>query len=997
MKAKLLRLIFFILLLSIVNIAIERKGIQLTLSSNSLQTGKVQVFWDIGFGFSERLSKTKNIQPGHNKLWFNMPFSPFVKSVRFDIFESKNNTFVIHDVLLIHRNDVASVFDIKEAQIEQINNIRANQFVTTGSDPKIIFNNIQAIFFFNKYFIVSAVLSFFIIFFFKYNAHLKSLFIRLNISLSRIFQPLLRKFSNIKNNNFFYIFTILLICLVSVYPIFLGKSYDSPASQALLSSPGSINPTIPGISIEESSAAERFYGNDTGAYAWQTAPNLVAGMDSIINDGEFPFFNRFIGGGTPNFAQNVNSLLDPLNIFIILFSGDSWGFDLKFIFSKIIFIFGIFLLLNCFLREKNISFFVSIATIFLGYFHYRVIHPAINVLTYLPWLILLWVWVYQFFEKEAKETIKLLSYLSLIVILNFLVIQSGPLKETLIAMLIINLYGSSLLLFYTKNKIYKLPMIFLIGMAIVFVCSFNLLPFYNLLIESGSNYSDPSVNQRPLIYILGLFQKKLMFHEAGAITNIFFFVAIISFLTFFKDSIKDSVVRLAFIFFVICFCIVYTIFPAVVLIKIPFINNIHHLWDTFGVPMILFLIIMSAKSLEVFLTKDFDHKLKVLKISFIAYFLLSLIYLFFVRTYEPELNIFDSILVIFGTLLYLIWLIFKVNSNDSLIKYLLLFFVIHFFINTFHLKPTKLLDSFLTQPLPRGDYKISSKAIEFIKDYQINNDSPLRVIGFFNTEDSSTTLFPGFNTRLSIESFVQVDPMYNKHFKNVLDLGGLKNHNDWNWLRLLDENNISQTIPMLEKQNNLFIFTHNNVDLAKFNVHLAHKSDYSVWYLENAWPRAFVTNKLNRYNSDHELKSFLNQKASPNISLQKETHVKKLNTASDKYHNNAYNYNLTNNSLSFNVNVQNLNDFVVINNTYWEKDYKLYVNGQKAQYGLANGSNIYFQAEKIGINKVKLEYYPKFAYETSRLTVSILLLCFITVLLSACKNFIKFKQKKRIS
>lgn len=975
MKFKIIFLLFILSSLTLFYFVEERRGIEVSYNNLSSETGQFQVFFDLGDGFNEIDSKKKLIKLGKNTIWFNFPLFQYPNQLRFDFLNKKDIQFEINSIHIKHNKEKEYIFDERNFILDQLG-LENGIYNTLANDPKIVISKLPK----NK----SNVTSYIIFFILSFLVILipNKFFNSIKVALFDLSKGKISFFwSLLSNNQVFSIVTLVFFVVVSVYPIlFFGKSYDSPMGQALLSSPGSINPPIPGFDVTQSHY-DKFVGNDTGAFAWAIAPNQVAALKSIKNYQEFPYFNKYVGGGIANFSQSNNLILDPLNIFIYIFDGNSWGFDLKFIFSKLIFVLGIFFLTKFITKSNTDSLIIATMSIFIGYFHYRVQHPAIFSITYAPFLLHFWHRL-----KDSSDNLKYnqITFLSLIVLFNFLVINSGPLKEVSMIALMINLYGAALFLFgkpyYFKKFGKKLLVLFILSFSIFLVCSFNFILFLDYLSQNFSNYDTPSVTQLPLTYLLGFFNKELLRYSAGFSSNIFFLFVLVSFFMNIKMYLFSSRIMLALIFFVINFSLAYQVIPWQLIVKIPFLNNIYHLWDVFTFPAFLFLILFSANFLMILRNSNFEKNKRFILYVFLTYLTLGIFYLY--GEYINFEKVSDKGLIVFTLTLFSILLCYFIPKKNIHIKIIIgLICFINIFANTFHVKPFKFLDNFLTQPMNRGNYNFNSPSISFIKE-KLKNES-FRVIGFSDSE-SSHVLFPGFNTRLGIDGVVPVDPIRNPNFNYFLDTGDFINSNNWNWLRLLNYKTINSTRNLIDKLNIKYIISHRGINLSLYGLKKIHSSDYDVWINNSYWPKSFSTNKVIIYKNEEQLKKLLIKPLKPFVFIDsnKNNISKQLTT---KYHlNKGYNYQETNNSIRFTVD-SSKGDIIVINQNYYKDDYEFEINDVACKYFKVNVYMIGCKVVNDGLQQVSVEYKPKYANLSLYLTLSMITFCLLLLISSIFK------------
>ena len=128
---------------------------------------------------------------------------------------------------------------------------------------------------------------------------------------------------------------LVALCLSSYPIIFLGKSHFSPGYKVSMVYSGF--PYVPGY---QSLETERLSA-DRGAGPWQNLPYSRIQYKSIFVDGEFPFWNRYNSAGLPLFGQGQSQILDPLHWIAVASKGNSWGWDVKFLLSKLLFLIGL--------------------------------------------------------------------------------------------------------------------------------------------------------------------------------------------------------------------------------------------------------------------------------------------------------------------------------------------------------------------------------------------------------------------------------------------------------------------------------------------------------------------------------------------------------------------------------------------------------------------------------------------------------------------------------
>src|SRR5690606_4296230 len=137
-------------------------------------------------------------------------------------------------------------------------------------------------------------------------------------------------------------------------------------------------------------------GSDVGAIMWAHIPYSFM-QHRALAGGEVPLWNRYSATGTPLLAQGQSMLGDPLHLPVIAANGAAWAWDAKFLLAKWLFATGLAFSVFAVLRPPaagagisdsngsprlpgNVALaaaaLVALAAPFIGFFVYRINHPA---------------------------------------------------------------------------------------------------------------------------------------------------------------------------------------------------------------------------------------------------------------------------------------------------------------------------------------------------------------------------------------------------------------------------------------------------------------------------------------------------------------------------------------------------------------------------------------------------------------------------------------------
>ena len=184
--------------------------------------------------------------------------------------------------------------------------------------------------------------------------------------------------------------------------------------------------------------AAEIHGADTGAMDWAFFPAVVTQQRAIKQYGEFPLWNRYNSSGITMIGQGQMMLGDPLTWVQWLVGADALSFDIKFMFLRVIFAAALGLSVFTVTRALRPSAMVAFAAPFIGFFVFRVNHPAIFSLCYAPLILLAWLRLAYSPDPRAR-----FWWLAGLMAANWLVLNSGTVKEADMAILVLNAIGAA--------------------------------------------------------------------------------------------------------------------------------------------------------------------------------------------------------------------------------------------------------------------------------------------------------------------------------------------------------------------------------------------------------------------------------------------------------------------------------------------------------------------------------------------------------------------------
>ena len=175
-----------------------------------------------------------------------------------------------------------------------------------------------------------------------------------------------------------------LAVLINCYPVvFCNRSYVSPT--CVVGLVYSWWPPLPG-------GDPGFYvsqhGSDTYATMIWSVPTGFVESRSLLDYGELPLWNRYGHVGDTLIGQNETMLGDPLQLIVILGHGSAGAWDVKFVVAKFLFCAGFGLLILRLLGNRPLSLMFTALAAYCGAFFFINNHPAFFVFCYAPWILL---------------------------------------------------------------------------------------------------------------------------------------------------------------------------------------------------------------------------------------------------------------------------------------------------------------------------------------------------------------------------------------------------------------------------------------------------------------------------------------------------------------------------------------------------------------------------------------------------------------------------------
>ena len=930
--------------------------VEMAVSAN----GPSQIFFDTGRGTLQKDSiKLQVDSRGFQKYSFPVPST--IKSIRFDpidrtsvisikkaVIENVNgdtlknfpfqsfrpaqqisSMVVLENVLVIHTTENANdpIIEIEESSFNRKTNSWMNYFVQRG-------------WVYVGYALISLLI-----------------FIGLVKSGQQIFENMDRLINySIANPGKVIALVGLIAAVASCYPVvFFGKSFVHPASVgALYGAP----PWMPGLSLD--SFTENFRGSDVGATAWSFAPNSVVQHDSIFSYFEFPFWNRYVSGGLPLFAQGQSMIGDILH-WIPVFIDGNIGWDIKFVLSKAIFAIGMGLLVFRLTGKLISGLLITISSCFLGFFAFRFNHPTFFVLTYAPWIILQWERLGLALALPNPRTRTCVSQAFLLAAVTWLQLNAGAPKEGVITACFMHAFG--LLVFVEKlspkrGRIWSFVVAAGVGFVLVAITAPYWLLFLDLLGKSYTAYDIPTVSTFQPYMIIGFFDnfffQKYFNSLTAPSTNLFILFGVSSAFLALRQR-QSSIVYGIWVLFILAMTTAYGLIPKSILIVIPLINKINHVGDTFSEPMMIIALIIAGYGICDYLRANEKFKKAMIVLSIACFFGLWLI---LDCQNHSSFSIENRYLIMFFLVLICLALLWEhglsfIWKRKILISLLIcLFFLLHVRHGMHLMTGIAVIDTNVMNPTNRVNFAAKSKSIEYIKNEINKENKPMRVVG------EREVLFPGYSTRLGLEGLVSAEAIRSMYYEKLLAITYTP-PTPFGWLRLIKNDQIASRSASLDLLGVGYVVATPGTKMPQ-DMKLVHSSDLDVWKRESVWPRAFFVNKIIEVHKTSDISDALADNSRVPFAAVESQYISQGiidNNVSYKMVP-AREYRLTSNSTNFSVEASSPG-IIVLGETYYPGDFVASLNGEEVGYIRVNEASKGIWVNKAGKYDVSFTYRPE--------------------------------------
>lgn len=764
--------------------------------------------------------------------------------------------------------------------------------------------------------------------------------------------------------------------IASAYPVvFLGKSFVSPNGGTLLLYDG--YPTLPGYGSRDFVDVR---GSDVNAVLWAHVGYSMVAHRALAR-GELPLWNRYNSAGTPLLGQGQSMFGDPLHLFVILCDGAAWAWDIKYLVAKWLFAVGLGLLVFAVARDLPSALIVSAVAPFIGFFVFRLNHPAIFSLSYAPWALYCWLRVAQAVSRPATT-----RWAAGLMLANLALLGSGTVKEAWLLLLTMNFSGACVLLAANapwRTRLAKLAALAWAGALFALLTAPLWATFLHTLGNARTAYTAAGAYQLPPSLLLGAFDELFYRPVAGGYVldpslNFLLLLGLLYFLATLRRNLADRIVAALAASSIVPLAFAFGLVPASWIMRAPFLGNVMHIDNCFLCALIVLWSVLAgvgfAQAARRLGTAEGRGDLVA------AGLLLFALVFAWIANRQVALRLFGAISTlaplrpgetipvapfIWGSLAALLaasaglaWAVRRSLVRGVFTPAVGLFVALCAVVMLWRhgMQAAAVgFENYTVRPTGRADFHASSDAVSFLRGAQARE--PSRGFGL------DGNFFPGWTGVYGLETIYSADALVSPFLRELVDLLPGASHD---WRLTLAPENIAAARPFFDALNvRYYLDRARGRDRLGPSLHPVAFADLDVYESPGVWPRAFFTDRLALYDEAPDFvqqidsgdgrpfaaaqrKSAADTPAPP--TLAPELAGRAIVPASE--------YRLTENTTSFTVRAST-RGVIVLTETFWPGDFRAELNGRKAPVLRLNHAFKGVAVEAAGDYRVTFRCVPK--------------------------------------
>lgn len=739
-----------------------------------------------------------------------------------------------------------------------------------------------------------------------------------------------------------------LTTVASAYPVvFLGKSYVSPNLGTVLLYDRF--PTLPRDAATETTDVKL---SDIGAVMWSHLPISVIQHRSL-GEGDVPVWNRYNSLGVPLLGQGQSMFGDPIHLGVVLAGGASWAWDLKYLVAKWLFATGVGLLAWTLVRHLPSALLVAGTMPFIGFFVFRINHPAIFSLCYAPWPLYCWVRIAQAARFRGAA-----AWSGGLILANLALMNSGTAKEAYMLLLTMNFAGACVLLASPQPwavRLGRLALLAWAGAIFVLLTAPIWGTFLATLRVAYTSYNAVSAYQiQPTLLLAAfdeIFYRPLMTENRvlNPSANFVVLLGLLYFLATLRLQFSARPVMALAVASLPPLALAFGLVPPQWIVRLPFLANVAHVDNTFTCALLILWPVLAAAGFATAARRLGGPEgrsdlivagllLGALVFGWIAFGQAAHKIVagptFTVNQPGQTLPVPGFVWGYLAALLFGVALVAftarRALRHHGFSPALGLVFAVGLVILLWrfglHARAVG-FDDFTVRPTPRANVHARSDAIEFVR--RLHAAEPGRGYGIRGN------FFPGWTAVYGLETIHGPDALMNGYVRELTGLlPGVERI--WDWRLYGEPARIATAQRYLDALNVRFYFDlKSDQAVLGRTLTLRKGSDLDVYESPTAWPRAFFTDRLFRYERAEQFVQAIGQgDGRPFAAIQRRTLEANptLESLSDALASRtivpATAYRLGENRTSFRVQAPHAG-VVVLAEAHWPGYPRVFVNGQK--------------------------------------------------------------------
>ncbi len=739
--------------------------------------------------------------------------------------------------------------------------------------------------------------------------------------------------------------------VAATYPLWVGRSLVSPGTGSSVM----LYDRPPFVAQGQDFMSEDARGTDTGSMMWGILPYSKVQRQAIA-EREWPLWQRYSGLGRPLWGQGQSMFLDPLHLASLAFSDPATGWDFKFVAGRLIFASGIGVATLLATQSVFAGALIAAAAPFLGYFTFRLNHPAAFSVTYLPWMLIAWIMLAR--QKDWGPALHWSAWGSAATVLHL--VGSTP-KEGAINLLACQVFAVIALVCASGDvtaRMRRVTAFAIGGLAALLASAPHWLIFVDGLSRAWTVYDVPSVRlaipHDLAALALGPIASGTVWPGANMLIAVGAALSITA-----PSTRRGLAVWLASSLTVVgCLAVALGAVPTPWLLATPFIRNLHSVHTAFfGAALTPLLLLAGFGFAQLGPGRQWTPMARAVGLACALAMSVAIAYQQAAATAALS-ALPAALLVTLAAAIVFPFVTYAWTSGTptrhaapaALGTALLMLLPAGLHLDT----GVATADRLLMQPRPRADLDDDSAAVAAARRV---TTEPFRAIGV------DYVFFAGTQALFGIEGVIGADAVEWRELRELGQAAGMFRH-PWGWLSVFSLADLGQMSPLLDMFGVRVVFSATDMPVPFLPRIEAGASDrIDVYQRPSVWPRAFFDSAVAIYNDPADLLRQLDTTRAPFVAVQASDADAVAATGDLRDEPSrpqpARNYALTVNSTSFDV-VAPSAGVVLLAEAYEPRDFVATLNGQRVPYFRVNHL---FKAVRIpaaGTWRVHFTYRPRF-------------------------------------